>query len=51
MTVRIFIGDNEDMKELAEEFPQEAFIIEEMLKAAAEHPDEEESETSRNPDS
>jgi hypothetical protein len=46
MTVRIFIGDNEDMKELAEEFPQEASIIEEMLKAAEEDPDEEDSVTS-----
>lgn len=34
MTVRILIGENEDVKELAEEFPVEASIIEEMLKAA-----------------
>jgi len=34
MTVRILIGENEDVKELAEEFPKEASIIEEMLKAA-----------------
>ena len=49
MTVRIFIGDNDDLKELAEEYPQEASIIEEMLKAAEE--DLEESESSRNTDS
>ena len=34
MTVRILVGENEDVKELAEEFPLEASIIEEMLKAA-----------------
>ena len=34
MTVRILIGENEDVKELAEEFPKEATVIEEMLKAA-----------------
>jgi hypothetical protein len=34
MTVRILIGENEDVKELAEEFPKEASVIEEMLKAA-----------------
>jgi len=34
MTVRILVGENEDVKELAEEFPQEASVIEEMLKAA-----------------
>jgi hypothetical protein len=34
MTVRILTGDNEDVKELAEEYPQEASIIEEMLKEA-----------------
>jgi len=34
MTVRILIGENEELKELAEEFPQEAAVIEEMLKAA-----------------
>jgi hypothetical protein len=34
MTVRILIGENEDVHELAEEFPQEASIIEEMLKVA-----------------
>jgi len=34
MTVRILIGENEDVRELAEEFPQEASIIEEMLKVA-----------------
>ncbi len=34
MAVRILIGENEDLHELAEEFPEEASIIEEMLKAA-----------------
>ena len=34
MTVRILVGENEDLEELAEEFPQEASVIEEMLKAA-----------------
>jgi hypothetical protein len=34
MTVRILVGENEDVKELAEEFPKEASIIEEMLEAA-----------------
>ena len=34
MAVRIFIGENEDVKELAEEYPKEASVIEEMLKAA-----------------
>ncbi len=34
MTVRILVGENEDVKELAEEFPEEASVIEEMLKAA-----------------
>jgi len=34
MTVRILVGENEDVQELAEEFPQEASVIEEMLKAA-----------------
>ncbi|MGD2054841.1 MAG: hypothetical protein PVG45_12105 [Gammaproteobacteria bacterium] len=42
MTVRILIGENEDVRELAEEFPQEASVIEEMLKDA--ETDEEESE-------
>ena len=32
--MRILVGENEDVKELAEEFPQEASVIEEMLKAA-----------------
>jgi len=49
MTVRIFIGDNDDLKELAEEYPQEASIIEEMLKAAEED-DLKESESSKNTD-
>jgi hypothetical protein len=34
MTVRILVGENEDLEELAEEFPKEASVIEEMLKAA-----------------
>jgi hypothetical protein len=34
MSVRILVGENEDVRELANEFPQEASIIEEMLKAA-----------------
>ena len=34
MSVRILVGEKEDVRELAEEFPQEASIIEEMLKAA-----------------
>jgi hypothetical protein len=34
MGVRILVGENEDVRELADEFPQEASIIEEMLKAA-----------------
>jgi len=34
MSVRILVGENEDVHELAAEFPQEASIIEEMLKAA-----------------
>jgi hypothetical protein len=44
MTVRIFIGNNEDVKELAEEFPQEASIIENMLRAAEEDAEQEEVE-------
>ena len=34
MTVRILIGEHDEVKELAEEFPQEAAVIEEMLNAA-----------------
>lgn len=34
MTVRILIDEHDEVKELAEEFPQEASVIEEMLKAA-----------------
>ena len=34
MAVRILIGENEDVKELAQEYPREAAVIEEMLKAA-----------------
>lgn len=48
MTVRILIGESEDVQELAEEFPKEASIIEEMLKAAEtdnEVEEEEENET------
>jgi len=44
MTVRILVGENEDVKELAEEFPQEASIIEEMLKAAEAETETEEEE-------
>lgn len=44
MTVRIFIGDNEDVKELAEEYPHEASIIEKMLKAAEEDTEKDEFE-------
>ena len=44
MTVRILIGENEDVKELAEEFPKEASVIEEMLKAAEADTDTEEKE-------
>ena len=44
MTVRILIGENEDVKELAEEFPKEASVIEEMLKAAESDDDQEEEE-------
>jgi hypothetical protein len=46
MAVRIFVGEHEDVKELAEEYPQEASVIEEMLKAAEEEDDEEESDES-----
>ena len=49
MTVRIFIGDNDDLKELSEEYPQEASIIEDMLKASEED-DLVESESSKNTD-
>ena len=48
MTVRILIGENEDLKELAEEFPKEASVIEEMLKAAESEDDQEDEETSEN---
>lgn len=48
MTVRILIGENEDVKELAEEFPQEASVIEEMLKAAESEDDQEDEEASDN---
>jgi len=44
MTVRILIGEHEDVKELAEEFPQEASVIEEMLKAAETDMEAEEEE-------
>ena len=44
MTVRILIGEQEDVKELAEEFPQEAAVIEEMLKAAEADTETEEEE-------
>ncbi len=45
MAVRILIGENEDVKELAEEFPQEASIIEEMLKVAESDAETEEEES------
>ena len=48
MTVRILIGENEDLKELAEEFPKEASVIEEMLKAAKSEDDQEEEQASEN---
>ena len=48
MTVRILIGENEDLKELAEEFPKEASVIEEMLKAAESEDDQEEEQASEN---
>jgi len=44
MSVRILIGEQEDVKELAEEFPQEAAVIEEMLKAAESDTETEEEE-------
>ena len=47
MAVKILTGENEDLKELAKEFPQEASVIEEMLKAAeADNEPEEEEENS-----
>ena len=47
MTVRIFIGNDEDVKELADEYPLEASVIEEMLKAAEQDTEEEQQETSK----
>ena len=47
MTVRILVGENEDVKELAEEFPQEASVIEEMLKAAESDTDTDTEEKER----
>lgn len=44
MTVRIFIGNDEDVKELAEETPQEASIIDDMRKAAQKDSEQEEIE-------
>jgi len=44
MTVRILIGEHDDVKELAKEFPQEASVIEEMLTAAETDTEEEEEE-------
>ena len=41
MTVRIFVGEQEEVKELAEEYPDEASVIEEMLKAAEDDTEEE----------
>jgi len=48
MTVRILVGENEDVKELAEEFPLEASVIEEMLKAAETDTETEEEEEDEN---
>ena len=48
MTVRILIGENEDVKELAEEFPKEAAVIEEMLKAAESEDEQEDEGASEN---
>jgi len=50
MTVRIFIGEHEDVKELAEEFPQEAAIIQEMLEAAEAEAEAEEQENETSSD-
>ncbi len=47
MTVRILVGENEDVKELAEEFPLEASVIEEMLKAAESDTDTDTEEKER----
>ena len=44
MTVRILVGENEDVKELSEEFPLEASVIEEMLKVAESDTEVEEEE-------
>jgi len=44
MSVRILVGENEDVKELSEEFPLEASIIEEMLKVAETDPETETEE-------
>lgn len=44
MAVRILIGENEDIKELAEEYPKEASVIEEMLQAAETGTETEEEE-------
>ena len=46
MSVRILIGENEDLKELAEEFPEEAAVIAEMLKAAEDDTESENEEDS-----
>ncbi|NNJ98682.1 MAG: hypothetical protein HKP12_16165 [Gammaproteobacteria bacterium] len=50
MTVRIFVGNHEEVKELAEEYPQEASVIEEMLEAADEDSDADSDEESESPD-
>ena len=47
MTVRILVGENEDLEELAEEFPKEASVIEEMLKAAESDTDTDKEEKER----
>ena len=44
MAVRILSAEKEEVKELAEEFPQEASVIEEMLEAAEADSEAEEEE-------
>jgi hypothetical protein len=51
MTVRILVGENEDIKELAEEFPEEASVIEEMLKAAESDTDTDTDKKDKEPES
>ena len=44
--MRILSAEKEDVRELAEEYPQEASVIEEMLKAAEADSEVEEEEDS-----